>query len=257
MYSIRYLIGAMTGCIMLAIAAYPQPPQQATVPSNNEPQPLKAVPYSGIEVEKSALTLADGNHMTRTVKTRVYKDGEGRTRKEILMDTGEPERVGQITIYDPDTGTTYYLNPSDHTARKQVVEKPANPGATREYKPQLERRPPPEVEAMKPEMRTESLGEKTIEGYRVLGSRTIITHPAGAFGFERPVVETWESWTSPALHATLESTRDDPRAGKIVTRLTEISGDDPPASLFQVPPDYTIVEDTITHVFPGPPKINQ
>jgi hypothetical protein len=248
MLRMREIVFALGASLAVAIAGFAQPPQQ--------PQPLKAVPYSAIEVEESNLTLADGNHMARIVKTRVYKDGEGRTRKDILLDTGEPERIGQITIYDPDTATTWYLYPNDHTARKQVVEKPPVPVDASENKPQLSRRPPADVEAMKPDIRSEPLGEKTIDGYRVLGSRTIINHPAGAFGFERPVVETWESWTSPALHATLESMRDDPRTGKITTRLTEISSDNPPPSLFQISSEYTVVEDTVTHVYPGPPKAN-
>jgi len=246
-------LGTLTWVALIAVATASAAAQQPAAQSDSQPHPLQAVPYSGVEVEESTLTLADGNLMTRIVETRVYRDGEGRTRKEILRDTAEPERVGQITISDPNSGVTYYLNPSDHAVRKQVVKKPAAAN-NREYTPQLSRRPSPAVEAMKPEIKSESLGERTIEGYRTMGSRTTITHPAGAFGFERPVIEVWESWTSPALHATLLSTRDDPRTGKIVTRLTEISTDQPSASLFQIPPGYTLVEETITHVYPAPPK---
>lgn len=226
---------------------------QALRGNDGLPQASRTVPYAGTETEEASQTLGDGNHMKRMIKTKVYRDSAGRTRREIIQDDAEPLRVGEISISDPNAGITYSLNSNDHTARKQVVQRENSKQQYLDVKPQLARRPSPLVEAMKPEVKTESLGEKVIEGYKAIGSRTTVTHPAGAFGFERPIVEVWETWSSPDLHTTLLNIRNDPRTGKDVVRLTDISTQEPPASLFEVPPDYILTEETTTHTYPGPP----
>jgi hypothetical protein len=247
------MFGISASITLVALAAASAAAPQAAKDLGHEVRASKTEPYSGIETEEASQTLGDGNHMTRTTKSRVYRDSAGRTRREVVQDDAEPERVGQITISDPKSGTTYNLNPKDHTARKQLVERVNSNYQYLDVKPQLSRRPPPSVEAMKPEVKTESLGEKVIEGYAAIGSRTTVTHPAGALGFERPIVEVWETWTSRDLPTALLNIRDDPRTGKDVVRFTEISTQEPPAALFEVPPDYTLTEETITRTHPGPP----
>jgi len=252
------MLSVSASIALAALAAASVASQQAVKDPGHQAGASATVPYSAIEIEEASQTLGDGNHMTRTIKTKVYRDSVGRTRREVIQDDTEPLRVGEISISDPRSGLSYSLNSNDHTARKQVVERENGNHQYLDVKPQLARRPPPSVEAMKPVVKTESLGEKMIEGYKAVGSRTTVTHPAGAFGFERPIVEVWEAWTSPDLHTTLLNIRDDPRTGKVVTRLTDISTQEPPASLFEVPPDYILVEETITHTYPGPPpKSNQ
>jgi hypothetical protein len=252
------VFGMSASVTVLALAAASAASQQAAKDPGREVRASKTAPYSGIETEQASQTLGDGNHMMRTTIWRVYRDNAGRTRKEVIQDDTEPGHVGQISISDPASGTTYNLNSNDHTARKQVVEKEKSNQQYLEVKPELSRRPPPSANAMKPEVKSESLGEKVIEGYDAIGSRTTVTHPAGAFGFERPIVEVWETWTSRDLHTTLLNIRDDPRTGKDVVRLTDISTKEPPAALFEVPPDYILTEETITRTHPGPaPKNDQ
>jgi len=245
--------GISTNIAVMAMAVALALPQQPAKDLGQQVRVSKTVPYSGIEIEEASQTLGDGNRMARTTEWKVYRDSAGRTRREVIKDDAEPLRVGQISISDPNSGFNYNLNSSDHTARKQVVEKEYSSQQYLDVKPELSRRPPPSVEAMKHVVKTESLGEKAIEGYQAVGSRTTVTHPAGAFGFERPIVEVWETWTSTELHTALLNIRDDPRTGKDVVRLTDISTQEPPASLFEVPPDYILTEETITHTHPGPP----
>jgi hypothetical protein len=248
------MFGMSASITVVALAAASAAPvgRQAKDPGH-EVRASQTAPYSGIETEEASQTLGDGNRMTRTTKWRVYRDSAGRTRREVIQDDAEPERVGQISISDANSATTYSLNSHDHTARKQVVERENSNHQYLEVPPHLSRRPPPSVQALKPEVKTESLGEKVIEGFAATGSRTTVTHPAGAFGFARPIVEVWETWSSRDLHTSLLNLRDDPRTGKDVVRLTDISTQEPPASLFEVPPDYTLTEETITRSYPGPP----
>jgi len=75
-------------------------------------QAVKGAPYSGDEVNSSTQVLADGTRIHRENKTTVYRDSEGRVRRET------PE---QITIMDPVAGVSYFLNPKTMTAQKTPV----------------------------------------------------------------------------------------------------------------------------------------
>ena len=96
----------------------------------------------------------------------------------------------------------------------------------------------------------ESLGTKTIDGLVVNGTKFTMTVPEGTQGNDRPISTVTESWTSPELRQMIESTTSDPRNGESITRLTNIDRNNPDPSLFQVPPDYQIVDEQ------GPFSIN-
>jgi hypothetical protein len=89
---------------------------------------------------------------------------------------------------------------------------------------------------------TESLGTQTIEGLEVQGTRSTVTIPAGEIGNELPIVITNETWYSPKLQIVVLSKRHDPRMGDTTYKLVNVSQAEPPASLFQAPADYTVVD---------------
>jgi hypothetical protein len=70
---------------------------------------VKGAPYSADEVTESTQVLADGTRIHRENKTSVYRDGEGRVRRET------PEN---IMITDPVANVTYILNPKSMTGQK-------------------------------------------------------------------------------------------------------------------------------------------
>jgi hypothetical protein len=70
---------------------------------------VKGAPYSAVEISESNQVLADGTRIHNEHRTNVYRDGEGRVRRET------PE---QITIMDPVAGVSYFLNPKTMTATK-------------------------------------------------------------------------------------------------------------------------------------------
>jgi hypothetical protein len=70
---------------------------------------VKGAPYSGEEVNETNQVLADGTRIHRETRTMVYRDSEGRTRRET------PEN---ITIVDPVAKVTYLLNPKTMTGQK-------------------------------------------------------------------------------------------------------------------------------------------
>ena len=75
-------------------------------------------PYSAEAVTESLQVLSDGNRIARKTTTRVYRDSEGRTRREQLTSTGT---VQSVTISDPVAGSMYVLNPAERTAHRNGV----------------------------------------------------------------------------------------------------------------------------------------
>jgi hypothetical protein len=83
-----------------------------------------------------------------------------------------------------------------------------------------------------------------IEGVTADGERFTRTWPVGSQGNDRPFQTFFENWVSPELKVMVLSKNFDPRSGESTTKLININRAEPPASLFQPPPDYTIVEET-------------
>jgi len=75
-------------------------------------------PYSAEAITESTQVLADGNRINRKSVTRVYRDGEGRTRREEVDDTGT---VVSVSIVDPVAHASYVLQPASRTAFRDPV----------------------------------------------------------------------------------------------------------------------------------------
>lgn len=84
---------------------------------------VKGAPYSAESVTESVQTLSDGNRITRTSKASIYRDGEGRTRRDQTLNHIGPwatadEAPQTVFINDPVAGAHYVLNPRTRTAQK-------------------------------------------------------------------------------------------------------------------------------------------
>ncbi|HEX8888553.1 MAG TPA: hypothetical protein VF779_05220 [Pyrinomonadaceae bacterium] len=244
---------------------------------------VKGAPYSAQAITETTRTLGDGNKIKNKTTASIYRDGEGRTRREQELGavgpwavSGEPQQT--VFINDPVTGVNYILDPRSHTARKmpplRISLSSGEPSDTvvtgTATGPKVNLRvekdvfavavPPPagetqqtqEYRVVPGEKRgtTESLGKQTIEGVEAEGSRTTITIPAGEIGNEQPIQIVSERWYSPELQVIVMSRHTDPLVGETVYRLTNIVRGEPSRTLFEVPGDYTIKESPIqTRVF--------
>ncbi len=88
--------------------------------------PVKGAPYSGNAVTDTTQTLADGNRIVNHMSAVVYRDGEGRERREQSIPNIGPfaaQGAPPVTIFisDPVAGVNYSLNPSNKTAIKLPV----------------------------------------------------------------------------------------------------------------------------------------
>ena len=84
---------------------------------------VKGAPYSAQAVTESVQTLSDGNRIVRKNTAQLYRDAEGRTRREQTVGYIGPyaasgEETQTVFINDPVAGFSYILEPSSKTARK-------------------------------------------------------------------------------------------------------------------------------------------
>ena len=212
---------------------------------------VKNAPYFATEITESTQTLADGNRIRRENQVMVYRDTEGRVRRES---------PGEVTIWDPVANASYRLFPQTRTAlklplRKFYVMNSNGTGKTPEYvfpngSAKLETSLVQLNSASEPlrgprggsPAGSESLGQQNIEGVIANGTRVTSTIDAGLIGNDRPIVITSETWYSPELQTLVKSVHTDPRSGEETFRLANISRAEPPSTLFQVPADYQITD---------------
>lgn len=215
-------------------------------------------PYSAEATTETTQTLADGNRIERKETAKVYRDSMGRIRRELAVSaigpwssSGSPTQM--VSIFDPVAGVDYMLNVQEKKAYKMVPppKPPAGSGgpATRDRVFITSGGPGPggpEIAFMEKGgstgKRTEtSLGTQEIAGVQAQGTRATETIAAGQIGNEKPIVISDERWYSPDLQIDVLVKHSDPRMGKVVYQLSDITREEPDPSLFQVPEDYTVV----------------
>ncbi len=86
-------------------------------------QVVKGVPFSAIAVNETTQTLSDGNRIVRRTSSSIYRDSEGRTRREQALGSVGPyttvEKSPQrVFINDAVAGVNYILDPHAQTAQK-------------------------------------------------------------------------------------------------------------------------------------------
>jgi len=247
--------------------------------------PVKGAPYSGNAVTDTTQTLADGNRIVNHATAAVYRDGEGRERREQSIPNIGPfaaQGAPPMTIFisDPVAGVNYSLNPGDKTAIKLPVPQigslppmpqgapmpPLPPGAQGGVMIQrfsavggsatasmVAPPGPPQVMVYSKSGAwvaqnppdVQQLGTKVVEGVQADGTRSTLTIPAGQIGNDNPIQIVDEVWRSPDLQVIVHSEHRDPRMGTTVYSLQNISRSDPSPALFQVPADYTVTDSPV------------
>ncbi len=215
---------------------------------------VKGAPYSAEIVTESTQTLGNGTKLTRKTTAIVYRDREGRTRREQAAAPVGPfatagDAPNLIFISDPVAGVSYTLLPDSRIARKGTL-RPAPEASGRNFPPP---KPPRSRDdrASSDERKTESLGKHLIEGVEAEGTRATITIPAGKIGNDKPIEIVQERWYSPELQTTILNKHNDPRWGETVYKLTKINRREPDRSLFEAPGDYTVKEEPVRRPFGG------
>jgi len=130
-----------------------------------------------------------------------------------------------------------------HPSGKQVMiyQRTGGPGSDVAFNEVMIKKAGPDAEEAAPN--SENLGDETIDGIHVTGTRVTTTIPAGKMGNEKPITVTSERWYSPELKATVVTKQDDPWAEELKPELKNVTTAEPDAARFSVPADYKIVDD--------------
>jgi hypothetical protein len=208
---------------------------------------VTGAPFSATSTSTTSQTLQDGKTtINRTVQGAIYRDTQGRSRREVtftgvgpLAATGGTHKM--VAISDPVAGSHYLLNPDKKVAYKMTL--PAGGAAGNTAKAQAFAQKMQARQAQEEAsgaLKVDSLGTQVINGVSAEGTRTTRTIAAGEIGNSAPIQIVSERWYSPDLQTVVQSTRTDPRFGTTTFALSNIQKAEPAGTLFTVSADYTV-----------------
>ena len=227
------------------MARHPGPPGAGPVNIGyaRDMKVVKGQPYAAELVNESVQTLGDGTRISTKTSGSVYRDTDGRTRRE---ETGTQSQKS-ITIFDPVASVSWTLSASGKTASKHSIRTPPERTytETRTTGPGPERavnhNGPPRAD--RHNRVSEDLGNQAMEGVQVQGRRTTTTIAAGTMGNDRDIKVIDETWFSSDLQVVVQSRHSDPWTGEVTYKLSNIRRGDQPHTLFEAPADYQVKED--------------
>jgi hypothetical protein len=200
---------------------------------------VTGAPFSASFSTQNTQALTDGNKINRSTSGAFARDSQGRTRRELTLsaigpwaDSSKPS-PHVVLINDAVAQTHYVLEPDRKIARQIPAPRAGRRG--RNFAGVAQIAPRHQGEGTKT-----SLGTQTIGGVSAEGTRYTRTIPAGQIGNEKPIEIVTERWYSPDLQTVVMFKHSDPRSGETVFQLTNIQRQEPDASLFLVPSDYTM-----------------
>jgi hypothetical protein len=206
---------------------------------------VTGAPFSGLAVTESTQTLADGNHINHKTQANVFRDGQGRVRKEVTLSGFGPmaassESKSFVVISDPVAKTNFVLHPDTKMAEKMGHGGHGMKGMAKGGKFEEKMQARQEAEIAAGNLKKEDLGTQVIGGVSAQGTRVTRTIPAGQIGNEKPILVVHETWFSNDLQMVVRSKRSNPWVGETTYTLTNIQRTEPAAALFAVPSDFAV-----------------
>jgi hypothetical protein len=204
---------------------------------------VTGAPYTAVGVTETSQTLADGTTINRKIQTNIFRDGQGRVRRETTLPViGPLVASGKsnpfIQIDDPVTNTAFILHPDTKIADQLPAPRRGMKSHGGALQDKFETHVQQEI--ANGTLKKEDLGSQTFNGVSAQGTRYTRTIPVGQIGNDKPITIVNETWYSTDLQVVVKNTRTDPRFGSTTYTLTNIQRQDSAATLFAVPSDYTV-----------------
>jgi hypothetical protein len=240
---------------------------------------VKGAPFTAEAISESTQILADGTRISRAFTVRMYRDSDGRFRREeVPSANGAGSLLGShqmISIFDPVANHRLILDPEKKTARRMTVPAGMAEGAIISNGQSMSPAVRAQIETnaiqranivLLPTVgvvtgassnggKPESLGTRNFDGIEAEGTRTVTTIPAGAIGNERAIETVYEKWYSKELQLIVYSKLTDPRFGEQIYRMENISRSEPDRSLFTPPSDYKLITEPTFNVLTTRPAV--
>src|SRR5260370_16207041 len=159
---------------------------------------VKSAPFSATATSETTQTLQDGTVIHRKTTSTLYRDSQGRSRREVtfsgfgpLQTTGKPRTM--VMINDPIAGAHFMLNAGEKVAHKMKMWS-GDGGGPPEKGPALGNKMQQHMaqEESAGELTKESLGTQPINGLNAEGTRITHTIPVGRIGNDRPIKIVFE-----------------------------------------------------------------
>ncbi|MGA2049528.1 MAG: hypothetical protein ABSG96_17655 [Terracidiphilus sp.] len=207
-------------------------PQARAVTVNGITIPaIPDAPFSATVVLEFERYWPDGSTQIRRTINLVARDSQGRTHNEtrrLKLESfhGSPELMS-VRLFDPITRTRTVCDTSLHIAHQQSIPKQPKTAST-----------------PNPLLHVEELGTDTLNGLKAKGTRRTLSVYGDRRGDGAPIEVVDEDWYSEDLHINLLVRHFDPRVGVQTVGISNLRREEPPASMFQVPLGYKIVDET-------------
>ena len=178
--------------------------------------------------------LAGGGTVSRKYYTMVARDSQGRvhreTREFVRAESNEEPPLQSVTILDPVSGTRTVCRQALMTCAQAV------------FHPRVEL--PDASEALvvsnNSNLSHENLGQRTMFGLSVTGTRETNANMAGTHGSSRLALSETETWYSADLHMAMSVIRNNPQMGQVTLTVTELTRAEPDASWFAPPSGFEV-----------------
>jgi hypothetical protein len=196
--------------------------------------PLPGMPFTGRGHTTVTRTTENGVTITTYLEANAGRDSQGRVYRE--RHRFGPDGVNpQTTLY-----ASYVLDPIART--RTECDYATHRCTIANYRPQLSFAVVPAGPFDKGQrfLTRENLGDQTIEGLPVVGTRETINYAPGSIGNNQSVSSSREFWYSPDLKINLAVIRKEPREGTTTIHFTVYSRGEPDPAIFAVPPGFTV-----------------
>jgi hypothetical protein len=221
----QFWVIALSPCFVLMASA-----QTPAVPGSGpvlQMSPISGVPLTGEQVEERTHFAAEGSPNTTIMRSKIYRDGEGRIRIDWNLEGAEGRSFPIVYLLDPVASSTAILLVPYKVAHRTSLRGSAG------FQIGLPAigEPLPDI---KWQTHSEELGERTIEGFEATGGRiTRISED------QPPLRASDEAWTSKEAGLRLRAEASGP-GWKHTVKIQNIRRGEPDPGLFVIPPDYTI-----------------
>jgi hypothetical protein len=191
-------------------------------------------PFRAVVTTEWTRLLPDGSTQTNKNHRTVARDSSGRVFQErrYFMPDGDKQvtPLTELDYQDPNRHELSICRPNTRVCTVYKFDMPAN---------NLQEAPLPKGMGS---VTHENLGQKTVDGLQLAGSREITTINAGVIGNQKaePIVK--EFWYSPRLGINVITKQFDPRVSAAQNvEVGSIDLAEPDPKLFERPTDYKVV----------------
>ena len=222
--------------LCVAFSGLPALSQGGTVRTQIEGIEIPAVanaPFSAKVLVTWDQPLNGGGTVSKTYYTLVARDSQGRVHREtrgfIPPNSNEEPPLRSITILDPVSATRTVCTESSMTC------------ATGVFRPRLSLEDASQgLPVSSGNVSRQSLGQRTMYGLPVTGTRETATGTAGSNGSARIALSHTEVWYSPDMHMAMSVIRTNPQLGQVTLTVTNLVRTEPDSSWFTPPSGFEL-----------------